>query len=336
MTKIIDLAVIGAASPAGEAILRLLDEGRFPLGELYVVDADNSEEQYVDFRDDSLPLAELETFDFSKVQLAIFLTGEQTSAEYVSRATQNGCIVIDTSRAFRQDEDVPLVIAGINPELIDDFRQRDLIAIPSSAALQLLTVLKPIDDAVGITSVQVTAMLSVSEAGKRGQEELGRQTISMLNFNEIERDVFPGQIAFNLIPETGPFADGGYSLIELDIIKEAQKILSNGKISISATAIQAPVFYGHSEVVHITTRDAVSADKIGEILDNAPDVIVMQSQYPTPVSCASAEPGVYVGRIREDLDAENGISLWIVADNIRHGIARNSVQVAEILVKGYL
>lgn len=340
MTKLYDIAVVGAASIAGEALLALLNERNFPLGRIYLLDAGTGGEEDVEFKGESVTLQELDGFDFSQVQLAFFLTSELVSTEYVSHATQNGCVVIDTSRAFRYDEDVPLVIPEVNPESMDGFRQRDLIACPSSATVQLLMALKPIDDAVGIESIQVTALLAVSELGKAGQEELGRQTMSMLSFKDIEKGVFPAQIAFNLIPQCGPFESNGYSHEETDLILGAKKILSNGKINIQASAIQAPVFFGHSEVVHIQTREAVTADKIGEILDNTAGLVVADPSrpetYPTPVSSASGKDDVYVGRIREDLVAETGISLWIVADNIRRGIAINSVQIAEILVKDYL
>lgn len=340
MEKMIDIAVVGAASPAGEALISVLGERKFPLGQLYAVQAAETDEEYVEFRGDDLPVHSLDGFDFSQVQLAIFLTAAAVSAEYVTQATQNGCIVIDTSAAFRLDEDVPLVVASVNDEMIGDCRQRDLIATPFTPVVALTMALKPIADVVGINSIQLTAMLSVSEQGKPGQEELGHQTISMLTFQDVKRDLYPAQIAFNLLPLCGVADEAGHGELEIDLVRGAQKVLKNDKINIAATVIQAPVFYGHSLSVHITTNEPVTADRIGEILDNSPDVIRVSSHQPgdcpSPVSTASGKGEVYIGRIREDLDAENGISLWIVADNIRRGIAINSVQIAEILVKDYL
>lgn len=338
--KQFDIAVVGAASLAGEAVLSLLAERKFPLGKLFAVDMVEQSGSHVEFKDDPLVIHELAEFDFEQVQIAIFLTDAPQAAEYVPKAGSAGCIVIDSSVCFRYEHDVPLVIPGVNDAAIAEYRERMIIALPSSATCQLVKSIKPIFDAVGIEMINVTVMLSVSEMGKAGQEELGRQTAQMLGFQDIEKKIFANQIAFNLIPESGLRVEGGYTTDELDIIKGTQKILNNGKISIMATAITVPVFFGHAEVVTIRTNEPLGADKAGELLDNSPGVRLTKETVkgrPTPVNDASGKDEVVIGRIRAGFSDENHeLCLWSVADNIRSGIALNSIQTAEILVKDYL
>jgi len=340
MNKIIDIAVVGAASLAGEAVLLLLAERKFPLGKLFAVDRVEQSGSHVEYKDDPLVIHELAEFDFEQVQLAIFLTDATVAAEYVPKASESGCIAIDTSVCFRYEVDVPLVIPGINNDAIADYRERMIIAIPSSATSQLVKSLKPIYDAVGIESINVTVLLSVSEMGKVGQEELGRQTAQLLAFQDIEKKTFSNQIAFNLIPESGFTVEEGYTTDELDLIKGTQKVLSNDKISILATAISVPVFFGHSEAVTVRTTEPLGADKAAELLDNASGLLVIKNTMkgrPTPVTDASGKREVVIGRIREGLsEGVDELSLWSVADNLQSGAALNSVQIAEILVKDYL
>ncbi len=340
MAEKISLAVVGAASLAGEAVLSMLAERQFPLADLYAVDFVEQAGSHVEFKDDPLVIHELAEFDFEQVTLAIFLTEASVSAEYVPKASGCGCIVIDASACFRYDEDVPLIVAGVNDGAIADYRERMIIAMPSSATSQLIKTIKPIYDAVGIESINVTVMMSVSEMGKPGQEELGRQTAQLLAFQAVEKKAFSEQIAFNIIAQSGLAADDGYSTDELDLIKGTQKVLINDRISILPTVVIVPVFFGHSEVISIRTTEHMGADTSGELLDNLPGLQLIKEGIdgrPTPITDASGKDEVVVGRIRTGfLDRERELSLCCVADNIRSGIALNSVQIAEFLVKDYL
>lgn len=340
MNKKIDIAIVGAASLNGETVLAMLAERKFPLGNLFSVDSVEQAGSHVEFKDEPLVIHDLAEFDFEQAQLAIFLSDAPTAAEYVPRASGAGCIVIDNSVCFRYEEDVPLVIPGVNDDAIADYRERMIIAMPSSATSQLIKCIKPIYDTVSIESINVTVLQSVSEMGKPGQEELGKQTAQLLNFQDVEKKVFPEQIAFNLIPEVGLVIEGGYTTDELDLIKTTQKVLNNDKISVQSTVISVPVFFGHSEVIAIRTIEELGADKAGELLDNTPGLQVTKSSHkgrPTPVTDASGKDGIQIGRIRSSLAGNaHELSLWSVADNIRSGIALNSVQTAEILVKDYL
>lgn len=338
--KSVDVAVIGAASLAGEMLLTLLAERKFPLGKLYAVDRVEQVGSHVEYKDEPLVIHELAEFDFEQVQLAIFFTDAPLAAEYVPKACGSSCIVIDTSACFRYEPDVPLVIPGINDDAIAAYRERMIIAIPSSATSQLIKSIKPIYDTVGIESINITVMMAVSELGKAGQEELGRQSSQLLNFQSAEKKTFASQIAFNLIPDSGLIVEGGYTENELDLIKGTQKVLKNDKISIMATAIIAPVFFGHGEVVTIRTVDTLATDKAGELLANFPGLRLVdetKKDRPTPITDASGKDEITIGRIRVGFSGDgHELSFWCVADNIRSGVALNSVQTAEILVKHYL
>jgi len=339
-SKQIDIAIVGAASLAGEAVLSLLAERKFPVGKLYAVDLVEQSGSHVEFKDEPVVIHELADFDFSVVQLAIFLLDGPKAVEYAPKATQSGCIVIDSSIGFRYEDDVPLIIPGLNDELIGDYRERMILSIPSSAAYQLIKILEPIHQAVGANEVTVCVMQPVSEQGKPGQEELGRQTAQLLNFQNADKQVYPSQIAFNTILHSGILLEGGYTSDELDIVKATHKILNNDKISISPTVVTVPVFFGNSSIVQIGTQEPLGADKAAEILDNIPGVRLTQTtqtQPMTPVDNASGKSELVVSRIRNSISGdEKYLNLCSVVDNIQGGVALNSVQTAEILVKDYL
>ena len=338
--KQIDIAIVGAASLAGEAVLSLLAERKFPLATLYAVDVVEQAGSHVEYKDEPVPIHELAEFDFEKVQLAIFLVSAALAAEYAPQAAEAGCIVIDTSIAFRYEPDIPLIVPGVNDELIANYRERMILNNPASAASQLLKTIKPIDNAVGIEELNVTVMQSVSQLGKAGQEELGRQTAQLLNFQDIQKEVFASQIAFNLIPQSGIVVEGGHTSDELDLIRTTHKALNNDKISMQATVVIVPVFYGTTESVVIKTRQGIGADKVVELLDNVPGLRVTKTTNKapiTPVSDASGVDEVIIGRIRSGISGDEcELSLLSVADDICAGVALNSVQTAEILVKDYL
>jgi aspartate-semialdehyde dehydrogenase len=249
-------------------------------------------------------------------------------------------VVIDNTSEFRYAADIPLVVSEVNPHAIAEYATHNIIANPNCSTMQLLVALAPIHRAVGIERINVATYQSVSGAGRSGMEELGHQTADLLNFHSIEPKKFQAQIAFNVIPQIDAFQDNGYTREEMKMVWETRKILEDEAIAVNPTCVRVPVFYGHSEAVHIETRDKIDVATVRELLESAPGVVVVDERkaggYPTPVGHAAGEDAVFVGRIREDISHPNGLDLWVVSDNIRKGAALNAVQVAEILIREYL
>ena len=332
------LAVVGATGAVGQAMLAILAERRFPAREVLALASARSAGSVVEFGDDELLVQDLAGFDPTGVDIALFSAGGDVAREYAPRFAAAGAVVIDNSSAFRQDEDVPLVVSEVNPQALKQ-RPRGIIANPNCSTMQLLVALAPIHRAVGIERISVATYQSVSGAGGSGLEELGRQTAALLSFQGAEPQKFPVQIAFNLIPQIDEVLDNGYTREEMKIVQETRKVLGDPDIRISATAVRVPVFYGHSEAVGIQTRERIDVDAVRALLRQAPGLEVIDdpgaaetsARWPTPVTHASGNDAVYVGRIREDLSQERGIALWIVADNIRKGAALNAVQLAELV-----
>ena len=265
------------------------------------------------------------------------MVSNAVALEYAPRAAESGCIVIDNSSAFRYEADVPLIVPEVNPSALEEYRQRNIIANPNCSTIQMVVALKPIYDAVGITRINVTTYQSVSGAGRAGLEELAQQTQQVLNAQPLGQSVFPRQIAFNIIPHIDTFQDNGYTREEMKMVWETQKILADDTLLINPTAVRVPVFFGHSEAIHIETRAKISAQEVYDLLRDAPGILVTDldevAKYPTPVMKQSLTDAVYVGRIREDISHPHGINLWVVADNVRKGAALNAVEIAEILIK---
>lgn len=332
-----DVAIVGATGVVGEAFLSILAERNFPVRKLYALASKRSTGKSVIFNNRAIAVENLSEFDFSKVQLAFFSAGGSVSLEYVPKAAALGCVVIDNTSAFRYDSDVPLVIAEVNPEDIADYRERNIIANPNCSTMQMLVALKPIHDAAGITRISVSTYQSVSGTGRAAIEELVKQCGQLLNGLPSESKVYPCQIAFNVIPHIDVFQDNGYTKEEMKMLWETQKILHDNRITVNATCVRVPVFYGHSESVTVETRQKISDDEVRSLLKNAPGVIVVDERepagYPTAVTRAAGEDAVFVGRIREDISHSNSINLWIVSDNIRKGAALNAVQIAELLIR---
>jgi aspartate-semialdehyde dehydrogenase len=283
----------------------------------------------------------LEGFDFSQTDIGLFSPGAEVSRVYAPLAAAAGCIVIDNTSEFRYEDDIPLVVPEVNPEAIGLFRNRGIIANPNCSTIQLVVALKPIHDAVGIERINVATYESVSGAGREAVEELAEQSVQLLTGKgPVTARVVAKQIAFNCVPQIDKFQDNGYTKEEMKMVWETQKIMEDPTIRVNATAVRVPVFYGHSEAVHIETRRKITADQARLLLQQAPGVMVIDERkpggYPTAVTEAANHDTVYVGRIREDMSHERGLDLWIVADNIRKGAATNSVQIAEILVSEYL
>lgn len=334
MTAKYNVAVLGATGAVGETMIEILEQRDFPIKRFSPLASSRSAGNTIRFKKKAHAIIDVNDFDFSQVDIALFSAGASVSETYAPIAAQAGCVVIDNTSAFRYDADVPLVIPEVNPDAIAQYRQRNIIANPNCSTIQMVVALKPIYDAVGITRVNVATYQSVSGAGKAGISELSDQTANLLNGNPRDHKVFARQIAFNVIPQIDVFLDNGYTKEEMKMVWETQKILNDNSIKVNPTAVRVPVFYGHSEAVHIETSKKISAEEAKLLLRDSPGIIVIEedADYPTPVTEGYAQDAVYVGRIREDLSHPNGLNMWIVADNIRKGAALNAVQIAEILL----
>ena len=340
MNKTFDIAVVGATGVVGEAMLEILAEREFPVGAVYALASEQSVGKTVEFGRRQLVVENLADFDFARAQIGLFSAGASVSAEFAPRAAEAGCVVIDNTSNFRYDDDIPLVVPEVNPEAIDDYRTRGIIANPNCSTIQMVVALKPIYDAAGIERINVCTYQAVSGAGRNAIEELVRQTTTLLNGRPLEIEGEAKQIAFNAIPHIDVFLENRYTKEEMKMVWETRKILGDENILVNPTAVRIPAFYGHSEAVHIETRDKISADEVADLLAAAPGVEVLDGratgEYPTAVTESSGADPVFVGRIREDISHPRGIELWVVADNIRKGAALNSVQIAENLAKNHL
>ncbi len=340
MSKTYDLAVVGATGVVGEAMLEILSERDFPVGTVYALASERSVGKTVSFGNRELHVEDLATFDFAKAQIGLFSAGGSISAEYAPRAADAGCVVIDNTSHFRYDDDIPLVVPEVNAEAIGNYRARGIIANPNCSTIQMVVALKPLHDAAGIERINVCTYQAVSGAGRSAVEELVRQTTTLLNGRPLEIEGDAKQIAFNAIPHIDVFQDNRYTKEEMKMVWETRKILDDDAILVNPTAVRIPAFFGHSEAVHIETRDKLTAAEAIELLAKAPGVQVLDGtgtgEYPTAVTESSGADPVFVGRVREDISHPRGLDLWVVADNIRKGAALNSVQIAEILAKNYL
>lgn len=339
MAKRYDIAVVGAGSLVAEAILDLLAQRKFPVGKLYALEVGTDGEHEVASGGETVDVERLEHFDFSQVQLAFFAADETVAAVYVPKAVAAGCVVIDDSAHFRQEQDVPLVVAEVNPQAVAHYRHRGVIANPSSNVTQLLLALKPLHDAATITRLDIATYQSVSGVGRKGVEELARQTAQLLNARPVEAGIFPKQMAFNLLPQIGDILDNGYSREEMKMVWEIQKVLDAPQLPINPTAVRVPVFFGHAAVVHLAMGQPLAAAEAMELLRQTAGLQVFDGRepgaVPTPVTEATTSETVFVGRIRTDPSRSSALNLWVVADNVRRGAALNAVQIAEVLVRDY-
>ncbi len=336
MSAPVTVAVVGATGAVGEAMLSILDERKFPIKQLIPLASERSAGQKVDFGNHKITVLDLATFDPAGVDIALFSAGGSVSKEYAPKFAAAGAIVIDNSSAFRYDADVPLVVSEVNAEAMKH-APRGIVANPNCSTMQMLVALGPIHRTVGIERINVATYQSVSGGGRSAMEELGKQTASIMNFQAPDPQRFPVQIAFNLIPQIDDFQDNGYTREEMKLVWETRKILGDESIQVNPTAVRVPVFFGHSEAVHIETRQKITADEARALLEKAPGVVVVDDRtaggYPTPVTHASGQDAVFVGRIREDISHPHGLDLWVVSDNIRKGAALNAVQLAELWLK---
>jgi aspartate-semialdehyde dehydrogenase len=340
MTKRYDVAVLGATGVVGAVLIEILESRNFPVRTLYPLASARSAGEKVSFRGEELTVLDAETFDFSQVQIGLFSAGGSVSKIYAPKAAAAGCVVIDNTAEFRYEPDVPLVVPEVNPHAIAQYVNRNIIANPNCSTIQMLVALKPIYDAVGIARINVATYQAVSGTGKEALDELARQAVGIFNQDPVEAEVYPKQIAFNVIPHIDVFMDNGYTKEEMKMVWETRKILEDDSIQVNPTAVRVPVFFGHSEALHIETRKKITAQEARELLEKSPGVTVYDERkpggYPTPVTEAADNDPVFVGRIREDISHPLGLDLWVVADNVRKGAALNSVQIAEVLVEKYL
>jgi len=336
-----NVAVVGATGLVGETMITVLEERDFPVRQLFALASERSLGKSVTFRGKRHDVGNLADFDFSQADIGLFSPGAEVSREYAPRAAAAGCVVIDNTSEFRYLEDVPLVVPEVNPHRIAQYGNRGIIANPNCSTIQMLVVLKPLHDAAGIRHINVATYQSVSGAGREAISELATQSAALLSGRgPVKAGVIPAPIAFNCVPQIDRFEDNGYTREEMKMVWETRKILESPDIGVNPTAVRVPVFFGHSEAVHLTTHRELTAAAARKILAQAPGVTVMDERrpggYPTAAVEAANRDTVYVGRIRDDMSSEHGLDLWIVADNVRKGAATNSVQIAEILARDYL
>lgn len=335
-----NVAVVGATGAVGEVMLSILEERDFPIDNLYPLASSRSAGSRIRFKGKDVVVQDLAEFDFSKAQIGLFSAGGSVSEEYAPKAAAAGCVVIDNTSKFRLEDDIPLVIPEVNPEAVAEYTKRNIIANPNCSTIQMLVALKPLHDAAHIERINVATYQAVSGAGKSAIEELAGQTATLLNGKPISPAVMTKQIAFNAIPHIDTFQDNGYTREEMKMVWETRKIFGDPDIKVNPTAVRIPVFFGHSEAVHIETREKLTAEAARKLLKKAPGVKLMDERkdggYPTAVTEAADKDPVWVGRVREDISHERGLDLWVVADNVRKGAALNSVQIAELLVKRYI
>ena len=329
------VAVAGATGAVGQEMVKILEERKFPVKRLVPLASSRSVGKRIEFRGEDVKVEQLSNDSFEGVDIAMFSAGSERSKEFAPAAVEAGAVVIDNSSAFRMEPDVPLVVPEVNPEKIRE--HEGIIANPNCSTIQMVVILKPIHDTAKIERVVVSTYQSVSGTGQKAVEELDRQVRTLLNFGEPTCHVYPHQIAFNVLPHIDSFQPGGYTKEEVKMIGETKKIMGDDSIRVTATTARVPVFYGHSESVNVETAYKLTADQCREILSRAPGVLVVDdpssNRYPLAIE-ATGQDLVYVGRIREDLSVENGLDMWIVADNLRKGAALNAIQIAEVLIQG--
>jgi aspartate-semialdehyde dehydrogenase len=338
MSKLWNVAIVGATGAVGTQMIECLEERDFPVGKIKYLASSRSAGEILEFKGKAVLVEELTHDSFGGVDIALFSAGGARSKEFCPSAARAGAVCIDNSSAWRMDPDVPLVVPEVNPHAIARYAKKGIIANPNCSTIQVVVALKPLHDYAGIKRVVVSTYQAVSGTGKKAIAELDKQVKDLLQGKPPECDVYPYQIAFNCLPQIDSFGDNGYTGEEMKMVNETRKIME-ADIRITATAVRVPVFYGHSESVNIETEKKITVEKARELLQNAPGVELVDDPangvYPMAVDAAGQDL-TFVGRIREDESIENGLNLWVVADNIRKGAATNAAQIAEILIEKYL
>lgn len=334
-----NIAIVGATGAVGEQMREVLEERKFPVGEMRLLASERSAGQFLEFDGRQHRVGVLNENSFENTDIALFSAGGTVSAKYAPLAVSAGAVVVDNTACFRMAPDIPLVVPEVNASAISDYKKRRIIANPNCSTIQMVVALKPIHDAARIKRVVVSTYQSVSGAGRQAMEELSQQVGALYNGKDVEKKKFPHQIAFNCIPHIDVFMEDGYTKEEWKMIHETRKILEEPSLAVTATSVRVPVFFSHSESVNVETEKKLTAAEVKSLLRQAPGIIVADAPennlYPLALD-ATGKDATYVGRIREDQSVQNGINLWVVADNLRKGAALNAVQIAEILIRDYL
>jgi len=334
MSREYKVGVLGASGAVGREVLNCLTERGFPFSEVKALASSRSAGSKVEIGNSEITVEEVGPQSFKGLDLAIFSAGASVSREYAPIAAKSGCPVIDNSSCWRMDERVPLVVPEVNARVLA--QHKGIIANPNCSTIQMLVALKPIYDAVGIRRIVVSTYQAVSGTGQKAIEELAEQTRQIFNCQEVTNQVYPHRIAFNCLPHIDVFTDNGYTKEEMKMVHETKKIFGDENIKVSATCVRVPVFYGHSEAIWIETARHIEAGAARELMSRAPGLLVVDdpanNQYPLATE-ATGRDEVFVGRIREDISTENGLTMWVVADNLRKGAAANAVEIAELLIR---
>jgi aspartate-semialdehyde dehydrogenase len=336
MSQRFDIAILGVDGLGGETLLELLEEREFPVGTLYPLVVETAELESVRFAGRTLAVEAVADFDWTQVQLAFFMAGSAATAAWAQAAADAGCVVVDNSLHYRDDFSVPLIIPEVNGDELADVRQRNLVASPTCIVTELMLALKPIHDEVGVARVNVVSLQSVSGTGKAGIQELAKQTASLLNGRPAEAETYAAQIAFNVLPQIDEVTDSGFTLEETRMEGEVQRLLGDERIGVNATCVRVPVFYGHSQVVHLETQHSCDLEEIRRVLSAAPGVNLQEDELVTPVTHGAGQGGVFISRLRQDGSHPQGFNFWLVTDNIRKGGALNCLQIAESLIQDHL
>lgn len=334
-----NVAVVGATGAVGREMIATLEQRKFPVNELRPLASERSIGVSLEYKGEEIPVQVLTEHAFKDIDIGLFSPGGAVSKKFAPIAAEAGTVVIDNTSAFRMEPDVPLVVPEVNPESIADYKARRIIANPNCSTIQMVLILKPIQDAVGLKRVVVSTYQSTSGAGQKAMNELTSQIRTLFNNEkDLAREIFPHTIAFNCLPHIDVFQENGYTKEEMKMIWETRKILNDESLKVTATCVRVPVFFSHSESVNIETKKKITADQARDLFSKTPGVIVIDdpknNKYPLGLDAAGKDE-VFVGRIREDESVENGLNLWIVADNLRKGAALNAVQIAEVLIEKY-
>ncbi|MGB5291224.1 MAG: aspartate-semialdehyde dehydrogenase [Lysobacterales bacterium] len=338
MSKKLKIAVVGATGAVGEAMLSILAEYGFGDADVHALASEKSLGKSVDFGHRSLPVEVLDDYDFNGTDYGLFSAGAGISLKYAPRAAKAGCTVIDNTSAFRLDDDIPLVVPEINGDLLKNLKAGSIIANPNCSTIQMLIAVAPVHALAGIERINVATYQSVSGAGSEGLDELARQTMDRLSFKEVKPSVFAQPIAFNCLPVIDAMQDNDYTREEMKLHWETRKILRDDTIGVNATAVRVPVFYGHSEAVHLETARDVSMEDVRKAMHKAPGLVLIDEtdadKQATAVTHGAGKDETFVSRLRRDYTHPRGINMWVVSDNVRKGAALNAVQILKMMVTG--
>ncbi len=337
--KKFNVIVAGATGVVGKQMIDCLEEREFPVENIKFLASGRSAGKKLQFKGEDVIVEEMTKHSFNGYDIAVFSAGGAASKEFAPAAAEAGCVVVDNSSAWRMDEDIPLVVPEVNPHAVEGYKNKGIIANPNCSTIQMVVALNPIYREFGIKRLVISTYQAVSGSGKKALDELLEQSKAILNFKDVETNVYPHQIAFNCLPHIDSFLDTGYSKEEMKMVNETRKIFEDDNIGITATTVRVPVFYSHSESVNIETIRPVTTDQVKQLMREAQGVELVDDPqnnvYPLAIDAAGKDT-TFVGRIRKDESIENGINMWIVADNIRKGAATNTVQIAQLLVEKYL